>query len=422
MIGQIDLKRRQETSYNDVSVRILKSGLQKYARRGMLARGLWCLVELDLFALVESDPEGAAEYLRQHDRPSRPQQKARALRTNLLNRLIVMVSEEVSIAAWWLPLVIDRLAEAWRAQRDQAGARKFLVDAYKHLCAARKIRLISDLKSTYLLPPDYVSPSERADLRAIHADLLESLGLAGRFAGGQAGPDDLVEACTGDLGPLLRADRESKRIVNGILYHLKEKSDLVFFWLNELIERQRDPQGVPKFGGRGDVLAVVWRLLQGFAEKREGLWGDRPRAYPANFGRLGEVLAVLRKWYATMTHQERPVYLYHAILLVVRRDQIDWHSAAPVIDTPPAEVEALYGANLSGVTIELDDFIADIHAGRRSPDALVRFAREGAHVENEERALRHEDYRRIYLALKERLDVYRRGGLSEVATAFGGGR
>jgi hypothetical protein len=173
MIGKINVKRRQETSCNGLPAALLKSAIQKYARRALAEKGLWCLAEMDLFSLVEADPEGAAEHARLRPRAAGTSEaearatavrRARALRTNLLNRLIVMVSEEISIAAWWMPLVVHQLAAAWQDNRGKTASRKYLVDISRHLLATKKVRLISYLKSVYLLPPDYVKPDRRRDL------------------------------------------------------------------------------------------------------------------------------------------------------------------------------------------------------------------------------------------------------------------
>lgn len=431
MIGRIEVRRRQERSYNGIPIAVLKSGIQKYARRGMLEKGLWCLAEIDLFSLLETEPEAVAEYLRRSARsvPAYQQaederpviRKARAIRTNLINRLIVMVSEEISISAYWMPLVVNRLYELWRAERDQAASRKHLIDIYRYLAAAEKIRLISDLKSVYLLPPDYVEPDQRPDLQVVHAEMIRSLGLSHRFEGCETVPEGLLDSCALDLSPFLdENDERLKRIINGILYHLKYRSDHVFYWVNELIDRQRDARGEPRLSGRKNPLNAVWQLLLGLADMKEGLWNDPPRDYPPCFSQLRDIISVLKEWYDTMTHRERPIYLYHAILLIVRRDQIDWELPIPAIDTSWEEVEALYRANLSGKIIELDDFILDIHTGKQDEHALTRFAREGAFVARENPRLRDEDYRRIYHGLKERLDVYRRSGLRGVGEAFGG--
>jgi hypothetical protein len=312
MFGKMDLRRRRETSYNGVSIAVLKSALQKYARRGQLDQGLWCLAEVDLFSLVEAGASEPADVRR-----------AMALRTNLLNRLIVMVPEEVAIAAWWMPPVAHRLAEAWKASRRSDTARKPLVDLYAHLTAARKVRLVSDIKSVYLLPPDHVDPARLTDLRTLHADLVRTLGLGGLYDGCDAEPEDVLDKCGVDLRAYGVRDEEVRRIFNGVLHHLARESDHAFWWLARLIDRGRDPDGEPRLQGKQNPIQGVWRLLEAFAVKGEALWGTRPVERHAHFGRLGEVVRVLHRWFDTMTHREKPTYLYHALLLAVRRGQVD---------------------------------------------------------------------------------------------------
>jgi hypothetical protein len=419
MIGRLELTRWNETSYNGVAVRALKSGLQKYARRGMVDKGLWCLVELDLFQPLESDDGAVAAYLRQRqgeataereDARRRVMQRARALRTNLVNRLIVITSEDVGIACWWLPLAVDALHQRWQAERGAPASRKPLVDLYATVAAQRKLRLISDLKSLYLLPPDYVPFSERETLRRLHADLLRTLGLDELLAEQDVVDEQLVDSC----GPELRAALtehapEIRRIVEGLLFNMKYGRDHACYWLNLLLERQRDASGGLRLGTKADLCNLVWRVLQNFAERREALWGSVPQPYTAGFARLREVILVLQRWYERMTHRERPIYLYHALLLVGRRAQIDWNAEVRVADTPWDEVEARYRANLSVRVEELDPYVFDVHTGRNDEHALAQFADEGAFVENEAIELRSDDYRRIYHGLKERLDRLREG-------------
>lgn len=425
MIGQMNLKRRQERSYNGLPVRDLKSGLQKYVRRGNLEKGLWCLVELDLFRQLEAEPESIADYLQamNGEKPFAAKsivQKAKALRTNFINRLVVMVTEEVSISTYWLPLAIEPLRQAWIAARDVEESRQYPITIYKYLAQSSKIRLVSDLKSVYLLPPDYVQPRQLVDLRQIHRDLILSLDFMHLLEGSHEIPEKLIDCCCVDLNPFVcETDEELRQIVNGLLYHLKIESDHAFYWIGRLIDWQREESGAPKFGGRTDLMNVVWRLLFGFARKREGLWGEPAQSYPENFQRLGDILAVLKTWYDEMTHRERPVYLFHAVLLVVRRNQIDWTSEMPSFETSREEVEQLYQANLSGKVIQLDPFVLDLHTGRRKGASLTEFALKGAFVENENTLLRNNEYRQVYVGLKERLDVYEQKGLPGVSKRFG---
>jgi hypothetical protein len=167
-----------------------------------------------------------------------------------------------------------------------------------------------------------------------------------------------------------------------------------------------------KLQGKRNPVNALWVLLKGFAEKREGLWGETPARYPPNFKRVGEVINVLKVWYDTMTHQEKPVYLYHAVLLISRRRQIDWQSEPVTIETSPEEVTALYQRNLAGQTIAIDDYIIDMHTGVRTTEDRTRFAQEGAVVVKENQALLNTDYRKIYCELKRWLDRYEQEGLA----------
>ena len=52
-IGDLYARFRVEKSFHGYPLSVLKSGIQKYARRGETEKGLWCLVEWDLFSLLE---------------------------------------------------------------------------------------------------------------------------------------------------------------------------------------------------------------------------------------------------------------------------------------------------------------------------------------------------------------------------------
>jgi hypothetical protein len=169
--GELCAKYREERSFFGYTPHVLKSGIQKYGRRNKLMNGLWCLVEMDLFSLLEWDGPTLDAYLKVHPEESRTnvQRSAQRLRTNMANRLVVMMSEEVNISAWWMPIKMLDLYQKWWATRGNPESRKHLVDMYRYLLSQRMIRLISDLHSVYLIPPDYVKPQQMADLVRIHS-------------------------------------------------------------------------------------------------------------------------------------------------------------------------------------------------------------------------------------------------------------
>jgi hypothetical protein len=151
VFGNLYAKYRCEQSYFGYNPSVLKSGIQKYARRAEVNKGLWCLVEMDIFSLLEWDEEALNSYLRRYPTESRKntQASAKRIRTNMVNRLVVIMSEEVSISAWWMPLKMWALYEKWIENRGNASSRKYLMDMYLYLTSQSMIRLISDLHSVF---------------------------------------------------------------------------------------------------------------------------------------------------------------------------------------------------------------------------------------------------------------------------------
>ena len=186
--------------------------------------------------------------------------------------------------------------------------------------------------------------------------------------------------------------------IEGIVYNLEAGSDHVFFWINQLCDLERQ-DGV----GEYQYIKAVWSVLHRFI--------DRHPEYEF----VRESIAALEWFFKKMTHREKPIYLYHAILLLVRRHQIDWKAKSPSIDTPMAEVESLYAHHLAGRKRPMDDYVLDLHThrGKRSGNCLENFAMEGAYVENENIDFLRPEYREIYVMLKQELDLYRNKGLKE---------
>ena len=67
-IGDLYARYRLEKSFFGYDPSVLKSGIQKYARRAEVEKGLWCLVEMDLFSLLEGDGVALDSYLREYPR------------------------------------------------------------------------------------------------------------------------------------------------------------------------------------------------------------------------------------------------------------------------------------------------------------------------------------------------------------------
>ena len=384
-IGDLSHKFRSERSFFGYNPSVLKSGIQKYARRSEIQKGLWCLLEMDMFSLLEWDGAALDEYLGKHPKEKREniKESARRIRTNMVNRLVVMMSEEVSISAWWMPLVISELYQKWWENRSNPASRKYIVDIYLHLTSQRMARLISDIRSVYLLPPDYVKPKQMVDLIRIHQ------GIQGRYPAIYRDQAEIGEVdWSVDVDGYPSA---AKQCVKGILYNIERGSDHVFYWIKRLFDFEKEDKTK-----QGRYLKLVWEVLHCFI--------DRNARY--EFAR--QAVCALETFYKRMNHREKPIYLYHAVLLMVRRNEIDWQLKAPAIDTPMAEVDKLYEEHLSNGRMEMDGYVMDLHTRKMkwSPGCKERFAREGAYVKNEDVRFVNPDYRTIYLLLKQELDRY----------------
>ena len=76
MSSKLSDKFRNEVSWNGFGSDVMKSGLQKYIRRGITEKALFCAGELDLF-------KEALE-------------RGETIRTNFLHRLMVIYLEDVA--------------------------------------------------------------------------------------------------------------------------------------------------------------------------------------------------------------------------------------------------------------------------------------------------------------------------------------
>ena len=166
-IGSMCIILHRERSFHNVDTRILKSALQKYARRGMFSpKGVWCLIELDLFSFLEIKP---LRYPKSQLTHKQIQLNSVRIRSNMINRLIAMMSEDVGPCDHQLPSQIHQLYLQWIKHRREISSRRILVEIYHYLAneKSQRIRLLSDLRTVYNLP-EYLTENKH-----LHRQLLE---------------------------------------------------------------------------------------------------------------------------------------------------------------------------------------------------------------------------------------------------------
>ncbi len=124
---------RRERTWNNFKPDVMKSGLQKYIRRGNVEKALYCAGELDLFKKCADA-------------------RAEGLRTNFLHRLMVIFIEDVGIGALGDWARLDALftllwIERKSATRDKTRETVWITEIVRKLCAAQKSRSCSHVRA-----------------------------------------------------------------------------------------------------------------------------------------------------------------------------------------------------------------------------------------------------------------------------------
>lgn len=255
------LTKFHEVSFNGIPVAILKTFLQRYARVNNLEKGLWCLVELDLFSLVEDSTQFNSR-------------NATSVRSEMINKLISMVTTDVGIAVWDLPLTAKLLYEKWMKTKNTEESRLYLVELYGTICKSPKSKLIEDIKLIYRLPP-YTNDFY------IHQQFLEKYqkNLYIKLYKIPKTYNDIklsFESCL--ITPTLE----------------------VFTHLSKIMLIR---ENLPNFE-KNNLVSDIWFIIN------------------KNSHQFTEVISSLHYFYKRMHHKDKYLFIYHAILIIIYRNQI----------------------------------------------------------------------------------------------------
>ena len=346
----------------------LKSGLQKYVRRGdwrMAARCAWEMLEFSAEAVT------AAE-----------RTTGRALRTNVLNRVLICAAEDVGSAdpvrmASAMRTALSLLA---RPRGDARAELAELVAALRTLCGSRKVRNVSVLRSLLVKTPaqfpGLASLSvDRGIAAGLTADEVTALraGLDAE-ATGPVVPGRTLEP--GDRSKLddtvlaLLCEDVSEEVAEAGLAtyeHLLAGRWAVIPAALRLLET-----GPATKGARRSVARVFWSMLRAVATATSAASGA-PEAL--------EVLDVLEAAHGRT--RESDVYVITALELCLAYGRAEWRDAIEAPAGPPVaepyQADAIAGCE---DRLELDPFVLDVHTrvGRAAGRSALDFVVEGSVV------------------------------------------
>ena len=309
---------------------VVKSGIQKYLRRRELEKMIWNVVEMDLFSRLED-------------------KSAIGIRSNLMNRIIVMLDEELCFCDWVSFLKCSRLLEEW--DKNDRKDQKNLIRICKILVKSEMLRLASDVNSYY------------------------RKGVKGKFEKGSVNISKYVK----------RGDSEEIVKLFSKFVELFEERNQDFFYYSQEIYSRKENGGMRKFFGKRKRGAeyIIWEYLLDKCEDNEFLEECLKRRLEAFYVR---------------NRKERHIFLINALLLVFNKEKIDWNSEKleEISEISDEEVWKYYNKREK---LFYDDYVIDMHTsiGRKRGKSRKDFALEGCVVVDENKEWFVEKYREKYI-------------------------
>jgi len=134
MSAHISTTYRKHITWNNYPADIMKSGLQKYIRRSILDKALYCAAELDLFKDAPNTKE------------------AEGIRTNFLHRLMIIFMEDVENLALFDTIYIKMnqlFQERDKADRHKEKELYWVTEVVTLLVRSKKARICSHVRALF---------------------------------------------------------------------------------------------------------------------------------------------------------------------------------------------------------------------------------------------------------------------------------
>jgi hypothetical protein len=399
VLARINKGYRTERSASGNRPDELKSGLQKYARRGETAKAMRCAVELYCFRLVG----GKSVY------------------TNLLHRLMIVYLEDVGPASYELWPLLDTLLVELRVEDTNGGlledgrARVALGYWVSTICRSRHSRCLSHYSSVYAIGCN------------VQQELLKSVGGLEGVCKEAGVPDrgvdmDLAGKVVSFSGRCARLsgkegyprftdeDRGAVQAINSMLTLLDLASDGAFYWLYSVLM----VKSVGRHLGSTKPGFLVLDALGWYAVE-SGVCTD----YNVRHRReeLAELLGIARRWYRELINLRESTLCLSMVLkwlLMAMTPPTDGGgqemAASQLDDEEEVQIigrEEVGAFEVAGTPLPLDDYVLDMHTskGRSLGRGRATFADEGSVVANEDTRVTYELYRRFYNLLKHQQDA-----------------
>jgi hypothetical protein len=338
-------------SYNGVKIDVLKSGINKYARRGMLDKLIYCVTEIEMFKELGILSKG--------------------VRSNMRNRIIICLNEDVGISDWGVYVKVDKGIENWEKNRelDNIEGKRGLIESLESLCESKKIRFGSIIRG-------FCYGYENKEIRE-------------RYKKNYEGIDEIGEICGEKYFNEEKDKKELKNFISGFVSNFDKKNLFCYYWMFKILNiKERCGRRLGKYKS----CYVVWDILFDKIKESENK-------------NLKKVVDILFKWFINYNNSrnENWLYLVNCVYFVMNETEYDWESKSENKKFDDDEINNFFEFNKNN-KIELDDFLVDMHCseGRKNKKNEIDFINSGMVIVNEYNTNFDKDiYEKIYIDLKK---------------------
>ena len=350
-------------SYYGYKLDILKSALQKYLRRREETKMLWCLGEIYLFHVFAKTQQ--------------EKRCARGIITNLLNRIIIMMDEELLFAEWDRYLICRSLIERFeKSKREDFMA---LIKLCKLLCRSKLLRLNSDIRGYFDRGMrNWGIPKPKQHIKSLEEQSNNGFGF---MKGGGCGGNPTLKK----VNQLRKVGDNEEVLLDmaNFIYYFDKKDPSCFYWVFELFYKSKSGliKNARRFK-RNDGEYIIWAYLFQLSKGNEYLL---------------KYLQYKLEEYFVKTRGERLIWLTASVMAVMHKDNMDWGVEKMTFDIDVSFFD-IYKVFQGREKLTIDDYAIDMHCslGRKMGKNKVDFIKEGSVVVDEDKEYFVQEWRDMY--------------------------
>ncbi len=352
--SQMNTKYRNQVSVNGYDFRILKSGVQKYIRRGMTEKALYCAGEMDLFAYAKEANKGEG------------------LRSNFLHRLMIIYLEDIGNGNYELwPYLHERMMLLIEGRRSTNTRNR-----EKEVCAIREVVTALSLSQKTRLASCLKAFSElrRSDIK-----------------------DHPI------FDEILREGEEYKNPIEGLKACLKAKRIESVIYARRIFAKEELTMSVRE--GKGKV--EKGSITNAMKKARGGIIFDA-------LSECGVDVRIARKWFDELNTVKEQFLTWMVPMMYYLYGGPRLHGIDDASMREEGERKGEWTSNVKGEKIEMnEDFIYDMHTreGKKAGSGSKYFREESSRVLNECIEYWPRDLKTFYLTWREHCPPTLEGGV-----------